>query len=311
MPPAAPNAVLSNFAVTYRPPFPYVADDIFPIVPVSRGNFEFWRSALDIATLDVDTLVSATGAANEVEDRGAWESGKVINEALRTAVPKQRIDEYAGLAYDPREGAVGRLRDYMDRRREVRAAALGFASGSFGAQTGAAGTKWDQATAKPLTDIMDAQASCLYQANSILFGRDAWSVFMSNPYVIAAINPTGGQVVSPAAVAALLSGYGITKVSVGSAIKNSAKKGQTVTTTGIWGDNVAVYYRNPQMTPDGVTFGASFAVEIGGGGVPVAVTNWWDENIGTRGGEWVKAAREIVETIVEAKCGYLITDVKT
>jgi hypothetical protein len=43
----------------------------------------------------------------------------------------------------------------------------------------------------------------------------------------------------------------------------------------------------------------------------VAVTNWWDENIGTRGGEWVKAAREIVETIVEAKCGYLITDVKT
>lgn len=311
MPPVAPHVALSNFAVTYRPPFPYVADEMFPVIPVPRSSFEYYKTSLDLATLDVDTLVSETGKANEIQDKGAWVAGRVIREALRTTVTQERIDEYAGLGYDPREGGVARLRDYMDRRREVRSAALGFATGSFGAQTGAASTKWDSADGKPLTDIVNAQAACLYQANSILFGRDAWSVFCTNPNVIKAVNPTGGEALSPQAVRSWLAAYGFTNVSIGAAIKNSAKKGQTVSVTGIWGDSVAVYYKNPAMTPDGVTFGASFCVELGGRGVPIRVDTWFDQDVGTRGGEWIKASREIVETIVEPKCGYLITDVKS
>lgn len=306
-----PNAALTNFAVTYTPPFGYVAEEACPVIAVPRSVFEYYQAKLGVAKLDVDTVVSPTGAANEVEDPGAWVPGKVINEALKIAVPQQRIDDYAGLGYDPREGGIRRVKEYMELRREVRTAALMFAAATYGTNHADAGTAWDQDAANPIDDILAAQAACLLPANTALFGLDAWAAFRANVKVIAAINPVGGNQPTMEAVRGFLASYGIDEVIIARGKKTATKKGKTATYEAIWGDSVAVYFKNPERVPDGTTFVASFAVELGGAGVPYRVDTWSDKDIGTRGGEWVKTSREIVEAAVEALCGYLITDVKT
>jgi hypothetical protein len=143
----------------------------------------------------------------------------------------------------------------------------------------------------------------IMRANRVVFGQGAWREFRQHPKVVKATNRNSGDsgVAAQQAVAELLE---VEEVIVGRALVNAARIGQPANMQQAWGNHVAMLHIDRLAdTQQGVSFGftAPYGTREG--------AQWFDRDIGTKGGTRVRVSESLAEVISAPDLGFLIQNV--
>ena len=292
---------LTAVSLAYRnPDLSLIADDVLPRTPTA-SEFKWLRYDLASGYTVPDLKVGRKSYPAEVEFNATEVIDKVNDFALDDFVPNEDI-EADNQGVDPRGTAAAFVTNLIMLGREIRASGLVFNTASYSAgnqATLAGASQWsDQAASDPVSAISDALDTTVYRPNIAVFGQITWTKLRRHPKLVQAIKGTaqGAGMVSRQEFADF---FELANVYVGAGFVNSAKKGQTVATSRVWGKHAAFIYRDRTAGPQaGVTWG--FTAEWGSrrsGSIP-------DQKRGATGGESVRVLERVKELVVAPDLGY-------
>jgi len=295
------NPTLTAIAIAYRnPDVALIADDVLPRTPVSQ-EFKWLRYDLAQGYTVPDTKVGRKTAPNEVEFSAAEVLDKVVDHGLDDFIPQEDIDA-DNQGVDPRGTATAYMTNLIMLAREIRVAATVFnaANHAAGNQVTLSGTsQWsDTANSDPVAAIGDALDTPIYRPNIATFGQRTWTVLRRHPKLVQAIKGTaqGSGSVSRQEFADF---FELGAVYVGAGFVNTAKKGQTVNTSRVWGKHAAFLYRDRSAGPQaGVTWG--FTADWGGR----IAANIPEQKRGLVGGEVVRVGERVKEVVAASDLSY-------
>ena len=293
------NPVLTAVAIAYRnPDVALIADDVLPRTPTAAA-FKYLQFNTPDAFTVPDLKVGRKGYPTEVEFGGTEVSSAVVDYGLDDFIPQEDIDD-DNQGVDPRGVAVAYLTNLIQLGREIRAAALVFAAGSYTNTTTLSGTsQWsDQVNSNPVNAILAALDIPIVRPNIMTLGQQTWTQLRSHPKVVQAIGGTAqtAGIVSRRQVADL---FELQDIYVGQGFLNTAKKGQTAVMQRVWGKHCALTYRDRSAGPQaGLTFGftAQAGAKIAG--------NIVEPKRGLAGGETVRVGERVKELVVAPDAGY-------
>ncbi|RYB02031.1 capsid protein [Lichenibacterium ramalinae] len=304
------DPILTALVVSYRnPQASYIADDFLPRTPVGGERFGWQRMPLGQSITVPETRVGRTGRPNVVEFEGTRETSETVDYGLDTPIPQTDVDEATALrtrglsTYDPEQVATLTLADLMLVDREVRVAKIGQDPTNYAgsAVLPPASMFDDYADSDPIKTIQGAiSAYRFFEYNTMTMGFRVFTQLRSHPKIVNAVkgNVTGSGIVSQEELRQL---FGMDKVLVGKSFVNTARPGQPVQLTRVWGNNLALTYVNKAANvQDPSTFGmtAQFGTRIAGS-IP-------DPNIGIRGGMKIRVGEQVRELVTAPDAGYLI-----
>lgn len=284
----------------------YIADEVFPRVPVGLQDFKYWSYPVEETFAIPDTRVGRRGQPNEIDLTATETSASTKDYGLDDPVPQADIDN-APPNHNPVNRSSMQLMDYIMLGRELRAATLAFTAGNYpsGNKVTLSGTdQWsDYTNSDPIDDISVALDACLIRPNQMVIGQEAWTKLARHPKIMKAVHGNDGDtgIARRQQIAEL---FELSRgIKVGQSRRNTAKKGQTATLTRVWGKHCALHFIDPNAdTRQGITFGltAQWGSRIAGSEA--------DSKIGLRGGQRVRVGESVEELIVASQAGYLITD---
>lgn len=293
---------LTAIAIGYRNTR-LIADSVLPRVPVGKQDFKYLTYNLADGFTVPDTKVGRKGQVNEVEFSATESTASTDDYGLEDPIPQADI-ENAPVNFDPLGRGVEGISDLILLDREVRVAGTVFNAATYGTnnKTTLSGTSQfsDFTNSDPISTIQTALDSCIMRPNVMTIGRPAFSVLCRHPKLCKAIfgNNTDTGIVNASQIAAL---FELEELLVGEAFLNTAKKGQTVALSRVWGKHIALTYRDKNATTRGrMSFGytVQFGNRIAGA--------WEDKNIGLRGGQRVRVGESVKELICAPELGYYI-----
>ncbi|MGE0388446.1 MAG: major capsid protein [Gammaproteobacteria bacterium] len=297
------NPELTAIALAYRNAR-LIADDVLPRVPVGTAQFKYWKYTLADGFTLPDTKVGRKSRPNEVEFSATEVTDSVVDYGLDDPVPQNDIDT-APPGRNPLDRATMGIMDLVLLDREQRAAALVFNASNYAAankSTLSGTSQWSDPTSDPISAVLTALDAMVMRGNIMVLGRATYSKLIQHPKIVEAVYKTGADagIVQRRQLADL---FELEDVLVGEGWVNSAKKGQSVSLSRVWGKHCALIYRDSLADANrGTTFGftAQFGSRVAGT-IP-------DPNIGMRGGQRVRAGESLKELITANDLGYLFTN---
>src|SRR5574337_394024 len=294
------DARLTAIALAYRnPDIALIADEVLPLTPVS-AEFKWLKYDLGQGFTVPDTKVGRKSFPTEVEFTATEQTDRVVDHALADFIPNEDLeDDNQGV--DPRGTAVAYLTNLVNLAREIRAAGLVFTTASYVAANQTAlssGSQWNESGADPVAAIGDALDIPVYRPNIAVFGQAAWTKTRRHPKLVQAIKGTaqGAGMVSRQEFAEF---FELSALYVGAGFVNTAKKGQTVATSRVWGKHAAFIYRDRAAGPQaGVTFGFT-----GQAGTKMS-GSIAEPKRGYSGGEEVRVGHRVKEIVCATDLGY-------
>jgi hypothetical protein len=254
---------LSNMAINYRPAG-YVADRIFPTVPVPHQSDAYVVFEQADLFRRENTRRSRGGEANKLHARVSSASFFCHNYALKADVTiEDRANADPLFIQQFEEGKVMRVQDALFLDWELRLAGKLTSASNVGSATVVHSAWTDHAASQPLEEVLQAMDSVEqatgYRPNRVLFSGTAWRHFRRNQEVVNRIAPAaaqgqGGAYPSTAQVEALLEA----RVIVGNAWHNAGEEAQSMALRQVWNDHVVVYYAPDQPSLDTPSFGYNF-----------------------------------------------------
>jgi hypothetical protein len=278
-----------------------IADQVLPRVPVMKQEFKWLRHTLAEGFTVPDTKVGRRSAPTEVEFTGTEVTDSTQDYALDDVIPLADLDN-APENYDPMGRATEGLADLIELDREVRTANLVFTLGNYPAAqrtTLSGSSQWSDITSNPISAISGALDAMIMRANVMVVGQLVWTKLSQHPSIIKAVygyaNDSG--IATRQQVAAL---FELDEILVGSAWLNTAKKGQAVSTSRVWGKHAALLHRDGMADGRGnrTTFGftAQFGARIAG--------SMAEPKIGLRGSTRLRVGESVKELIAASDLGY-------
>jgi len=293
---------LTAIAIGYRNTR-LIADNVLPRIPVGKQEFKYLEYNLADGFTVPDTKVGRRGKVNEVEFSATEKTASTEDFGLEDPIPQADI-ENAPVNFDPVGRGVEGITDLLLLDREVRTAGIVFNANTYGVNNKItlSGTSQfsDFANSDPIGVIQASLDACIMRPNVMTIGRPAFSVLSRHPKLCKAIfgNNTDAGIVTAAQIAQL---FELEEVLVGEAFLNTAKKGQTVALSRVWGKHISLTYRDKNASTRGrMSFGytCQFGNRIAGA--------WEDKNIGLRGGQRVRVGESVKELICAPDLGYFI-----
>ncbi len=302
--PSAPFPIqpqLTAIAIGYRN-MSLIADALLPRTPVGKQDFKYLQYNLSDGFTLPDTRVGRKSRPNEVEFSATELTASTEDFGLEDPIPQADIDN-APPNYDPLGRAVEKTTDLILLDREVRVANAVFNAATYGASnkvTLAGASQFSDVTSDPIKTIQDALDSCVMRPNVMTIGRAAFSVLARHPKIVKAVLGNAGDsgVARRQDIADLLE---LEEVLVGEAYLNTAKKGQAMALSRVWGKHIALTYRNKNADTGG---GATFGLTAQWGGRIAGSIE--DKNIGLRGGQRIRVGESVKELICAPDLGYFI-----
>lgn len=299
------DSELTSIVVAYKNE-KLIADQVAPRVPVGLQNFKYKKYSLADSFTILDTRVGRTGAVNQVNFGYTEADSSCEDHALDGLVPLVDI-ENAPAGYDPVAHQARSVMDLVLLDREKRVSDLIFNAANYADANNVTlegNSQWsDFVNSDPVKAILDALDLMVMRANKMVIGQAVWTVLRQHPKVMKATNKNSGDSGAAAreAVAELLE---LDEIIVGSGWHNSAKPGQAVTKTRLWGKFCALIYQDAMasISDDRITFAitAQFGSRVSGK-IP-------DPKMGMRGGMLVRSGESVRELITANDLGYLFSD---
>lgn len=257
------DGLLTNIAIAYSNQ-KYIADQIFPIVPVNKQSDLFPTYDQSHWFRD-EARVRAPATKSE---GGGWTVGTDNYFALRYSYRSEIPDEVRDNADAPfalESNATNFVMDKIAMRREVAWANDFFTTGVWGNDDAGSTdfTQWsDYSASLPFVDLLNYQdeieARIGVEGNTIVMGKQVWNKLKWHPDMVDTIKYTERGIPSEELFKAAT---GFTNVLVGRAIMTTDPEGTaeaSVTYTRIFGKHALVMYVPPSpslMTPAaGYTF---------------------------------------------------------
>lgn len=271
-------AALTNIAVAYlQDESAYVADKVFPLVPVQHQTdvYFVWSKAdffRDEAQQRADATESAGTGVNlttQTYSAKVWALHQDIGTQIRAnADPSVDID-VASTRQLMQKLLIRRDRIFMATYLVTGVWGTS-ATGTTAAAGGVPGTtttvQWDDdANSDPFTDIYFAQTTILqntgYMPNTLLISWNVFQALRKHPLVVDRIKYTTPTFTGTINEALLAQAFGVDRVVVSKAVYNSAAEGATASMAFVAGLSALLCYSAPSagiMNPSaGYTFGWS------------------------------------------------------
>lgn len=295
------NPTLTAIALAYKnPDIALIGDQVLPLTPTAQ-EFKWLKYDLAQGYTVPDLKVGRKSYPTEVEFTATEQIDKVVDYGVDDFIPNEDL-EADNQGVDPRGTAVMYQTGLVALAREIRVAGLVFNTNSYVAANKAtlSGTsQWsDTANSDPVAAISDALDVPIYRPNIAVFGQAAWTKTRRHPKLVQAIKGTaqGAGMVSRQEFADF---FELADVYVGAGFVNTAKKGQAVSTSRVWGKHASFIYRDRAAGPQaGVTFG--FTAQWGARQAGSIV----DQKRGATGGETVRVLERTKELVVATDLGY-------
>lgn len=265
------DALLSNISVAYfQDDSRYIADKVFPRVPVSKKSDFYW--VFDKADLlrDEAELRAELAPAAEVNAKLSKQSYETKTYGAKRLISDEVMANY-DQPLDPRRNAIQVVTQKLRTRLETQFANDYFQSAVWGTDlegvaSGPTGTqflRWDVVNSDPIGTLEIAKnlvAASGLEANTLVLGRITWSVLRRHPEVIDLVKWGGGpegvtRRMTEDAIAQLLD---IERVLVARAAYNSAQEGATDAFTDIIGKSALLVHTTPTPAIETATAGYIF-----------------------------------------------------
>jgi hypothetical protein len=253
---------LSNLAINYRPAG-FIADRIFPIVPVPHQSDSYVIFEQDGLFRRENTRRARGGEANKLHARVSSAAFFCQNYALKADVTlEDRSNADPVFVQQFEDGTVMRVQDALFLDWEVRLAGRITSPANVGSSSGVGSAWTNHQVSNPLEDVLRAmdnvEGATGYRPNQVLFSGTAWRHFRRNAVIIdKAVNPNvsgGGSYPSTGQIESLLEA----RVLVGNAWQNTAEEALGLNLSQIWGDHVVVYYAPDRPSMETPSFGYQF-----------------------------------------------------
>ncbi len=293
------NAQLTAIALAYRNnDIALIADDVLPLTPVAQ-EFKWLKYDLAQGFTVPDAKVGRKSAPNEVDFQATEQQDKVVDYGLDDLVPNEDI-QADNQGVDPMGTATMYLSNLVQLAREQRVAGLVFNASSHANNVTLSGTgQWsDQVNSDPVAAIGDALDIPVMRPNIGVLGQVTWTKLRRHPKLVQAIKGTaqGAGMVSREEFAEF---FELQALYVGAGFANTAKKGQTVSLSRVWGKHAAFIYRDRAAGPQaGVTFGFT-----GAWGGKIA-GNIDEPKIGLTGSQRVRVGERVKEIVCATDISY-------
>lgn len=294
-----PDTELTAIAIGYKnDKVNYIADKIFPYIPVGEPNFRYNEYPVEEGFSVPDTKVGRISKPNIVEFSAVSKTASVEDYGLDAPVPDYDVTR-APKNYDPRARATEGITDLILLDRELRCARLARDLNNYAhKETLAEGSRFTDEASDPLRILLEARDKMILGANTLLLGMNVWTALRLHPKIVKATHGNSGDsgAASREAVAELLE---LSDIIVGKSRHDSAKKGQKAVITPCWEDVCALLYLNDNAdNNNGITFG--YTARFGN---KVAAT-YFDKDMGLRGAEVIRVGESCKELVVAKECGY-------
>lgn len=297
------NQPLTNFALQLRNRA-FVAEEVFPVVPVLKESdvyYTFSREELR----DVDTLRAAGALAKEVEWLPGTATYTAEENALRHLLP-DRIVNNADIPVRPRMNTVSKLMKWIMLGVEKRVQAIAQNTANAVA-TVAVSPKWDGTSPTIEKDIDTAKDSIRNNAgvepNAILLAENVKDVVKRDStlrdlirYVIN-LGTGNRELLINGELPPVLFNLAII---IAGATEDTSRIGASSSISKVWNDNVPVFYREPAVSLEALSWGYIMRVQN------QIVKAYRDEH---RNGEYIEASIIQAEELVTSNAAVILTDV--
>jgi len=302
------DPVLTGITLAYRNRR-LIADSVLPRIdpPFEKSQFKFHKLTLADGFTIPDTKVGRRSKPNEIGFTSEEVKDETEDFGLEDAIPIDDINQ-APDGFDPVQHATESVTDLIALDREKRTADLVFAAATYPAankKTLSGTAQWnDTANSKPIVEIGDALDVPVIRPNVMTIGRQAFSMLSRHPDILKAFHGTAGDqgIASRQFIADL---FELEEIIVGEGWYNTAKKGQAVTLSRLWGKHCALTWRDRLARGDQnrITFGftAQYGTRVAGQ-VP-------DKDVGLRGGIRVRVGEGVKEVIAASDVAYFLENV--
>lgn len=262
------NPILTNVSKAFKNT-DYIASQVLPELPVDEDAgfyYTYDKSGLRV----VETRIAANVKADVAE---------VERNLAKTAygpLEKQALDEF--LSDDEKNRSKPPLNAQIDTTenvtdlfllsKEAKAAALFGNTAVVTQNTTLSGTaKWsDYGNSNPFDDIktgkVQMKAGGIKLPNSCILSWETWSVIEQHPDFLDRIKWSERGIMTPEIFASLI---GVSKVFIGTAVKNTAVEGQTDVLAPVWGKNFHLAYINPRPALKDLSAGYTLQLTDGRG----------------------------------------------
>lgn len=249
------DRALTNISVSYlQDASAFIADKVFPIIPVKRQSDIFYTySKEDFMRDEAQVRGAATESAGGDYGVEASDPYYCRKHAFHKDVtPEERVNYDEPLDAD--KDATDFVTQKMLIRREMQWASNYFKSGIWGkeisgAETAAEGkaVHWDLATSNPIKDITDAAvamaAATGYKPNTLVLSPYAFNALKNHEDILDRIKYTQKGIVTADLLATL---FEVEHVYVAWSVVNSAAKGADAAVDFIMGKHALLCYSNPR-----------------------------------------------------------------
>ncbi len=264
---------LTNLSVAYlQNTNSFVADKVFPIVPVEKQADKYFIYSQDDFNRDEAQLRAAydesVGAGYAISTDTYYANNYAIHKDVADA-DRVNADEPIDMDRDVTEFLTHKL---LIKREKLWASTY-FTTGVWGTDisgnvNGAVGAGeavyWnDYANSDPVRDVATGKTGILsatgYEANTLVLGYSVYAQLLNHPDIVDRVKYTGSNANAGRVNAQTLAQvFDVERVLVMSGIENTAKEGQTGTSAFIGGKHALLTYAAPRagiMTPSaGYTF---------------------------------------------------------
>lgn len=241
------DAALSNISIAYKNEG-YVADQLFPIVPVDKQSDKYFIFTKDFWFRN---SVKERGPGGVYPEGGLQISNtnyECINKGLSFPLPYETIENQdAGL--DLEVSGAEWLADQFMLDREIKLAAKVFDASAWASSATKSGTsQWsDYANSDPIGDVhtgMEAVKKLTGRyPNTLMMGAEVWDKLKFHPDLLDLYKHTSAGVLTIDMVKKVFDG--IDRLLIGSAIYNAAAEGASFDGGYIWPKNVLLAYVAP------------------------------------------------------------------
>lgn len=233
------DAPMSNISIAYRNET-YIADQIFPIVPVVKQSdlyFQFDKAAW--FRDEADVRAPGARAARVEYSLNAPGPYACIEYAAAKGVPDEIIDN-ADNPLNPDREATELVTEKLLIRLEKKVADMVTTAANWTNSGSPASGAWDSDTSDPIKDVVGSssgiretfrQATGRYP-NTLVMGATVWAALQRHPDLLDRIKYTQTGVVTEDLVANL---FQVKKLLIGTAIINNSLEGATDSYGDIWG----------------------------------------------------------------------------
>jgi len=247
------DAILTNISVAYiQDQNAFVASKVFPTIPVEKQSDKYFvytkgdwfRDEAQLRAPATESAGSGYNLTTATYNTQVYAFHKDVDDQVRAN---------ADNPLNPDRDATSFITQRMLLRQEIQWASEFFTTGIWATDSTPSNLWSDYTASDPIGDVETAKATILtstgFLPNTMVMGYDVFRQLRNHPDIVDRVKYTSAENVTEDILARF---FGVDRILVARAVKNSGLEGAAVSMSSIVGKNAALYYVAPSagiLTP--------------------------------------------------------------